>query len=405
MNGDNPDEPRPPRPPRETVPPLPPPVPAGDPLTAFLQRRLESLEQDLNDERERAHSAQSLLAQQENMRSEVDAQLKAISDQIRREKAERENLETRSHDQGRIDALEKRLDEMHQTWASILKESLGRKDAVGEKTALLETFERQSHEMRQASMREQLAQQAHFNAQIAELLSRLDALKEDRVGSAALADELKTLILKSLPQSKGEIIARLEAENKELLKAVHERGEALRQYAAERRQVEESMGKSLMALNGELSAEREKARSVPRLTAELEHEAAALKDRLSDAFAALTRQEQRIASLVAERDELSKSLIDEAGRLRQQIDERRASEERLTHRINEEMSNRLAVAELRSQIATLTEHMAKALQEKDAALKMGEGWRGEREQLLSALRKKEEMLAMLSTTFQGMLKK
>lgn len=351
MSDENPQDPPPPRPPRAPIPPLPPrtgaPAPLStDPLVAFLQRRLESLEQDLNDERERAQAAQNLMQQQQALRGEVDEQLKALSEQLRREKNEKENLETRSHDQGRIDALEKRLDEMHQTWAAILKDSLGPKSS----------------------------------------------------------------------QAKDEALARLEQENRELAKALGERSEALRRYVMERRQVEESMGQSLMTLHGELSAEREKTRAAPRRISDLEHEAASLKDRLEDAQAALARQQereatllaerdQRIALLVSERDALSKSLLAEAGKLRSQLDERRTSEEKLTQRINEEMINRLAVAELRGQIATLSEHMARALQEKDAALKLSESWRTEREQLLAALQKKEEMLAMLSTTFQGMLQK
>ena len=132
----DPLEPQPPRP----VPPAPPrpewlkpatgvPATSGmTPMMDFFQRRVESLERELTVERERAASAQSLLAQQEALRTEVDAQLKTLSDQIRREKGEREGEEARSHSRGRIETLEKRLDEMNTTFAQLLKEAVTRRD-------------------------------------------------------------------------------------------------------------------------------------------------------------------------------------------------------------------------------------------------------------------------------------
>jgi DNA repair exonuclease SbcCD ATPase subunit len=139
----DPLEPKPPRP----VPPLPPrpewlkpaaaaSAPAGvTPMMDFFQRRVEALERELTLERERAASAQSLLSQQEALRTEVDAQLHMLTDQLRREKGEREGEEARSHSRGRIEALEKRLDEMNATFAQLLKEAVARRDDAGSPSA------------------------------------------------------------------------------------------------------------------------------------------------------------------------------------------------------------------------------------------------------------------------------
>ena len=49
--------------------------------------------------------------------------------------------------------------------------------------------------------------------------------------------------------------------------------------------------------------------------------------------------------------------------------------------------------------------MTKALQDKDAVVNRFGAWSQEREKLLSTIREKDEMISMLSSTFQGMLKK
>ena len=71
-------------------PALQPPAPPD-----FFQRRLESLERELAVERERAVTAQNAIQYQEKLRSEVEAHLKSLTEQLRREKAERDNEETK----------------------------------------------------------------------------------------------------------------------------------------------------------------------------------------------------------------------------------------------------------------------------------------------------------------------
>ena len=87
----------------------------------FFQRRVESLESDLAAERERASAARGLLAQQEALKSEVETHLKSLTDQLRREKIEREGAEAGMHARGRIEQLDKRLDVMNATFAQLLK--------------------------------------------------------------------------------------------------------------------------------------------------------------------------------------------------------------------------------------------------------------------------------------------
>jgi len=53
----------------------------------------------------------------------------------------------------------------------------------------------------------------------------------------------------------------------------------------------------------------------------------------------------------------------------------------------------------------LRAQLAKALQDKDAVVNRFGAWSQEREKLLQTIREKDEMISMLSSTFQGMLKK
>ncbi|MDD5657634.1 MAG: hypothetical protein PHF00_10330, partial [Elusimicrobia bacterium] len=78
----------------------------------------------------RPAAAQGLLAQQDALRSEVEASLKTLREQLRAEKSEKETEEEKSRSRGRIDALEKRLDEMPQAWAGLLKDAIVQRDAT-----------------------------------------------------------------------------------------------------------------------------------------------------------------------------------------------------------------------------------------------------------------------------------
>jgi len=350
----------------------------GRSLPGFLEKRLESLERELAAERERAQSAQALFRQQEALRGEVESALKGLSEQLRREKAERESAEEKTRAHGRIEALEKRLDDMHSAWASLLKETIAQRQA-GETAAAA------------SSARDQERQE--------EILQGLERALE------RLAP----------PQAKDEVIAALEGEKEDLLKALRARVDSLRRYAQERKQVEQTMGQSLMDANREIDQERQKARLLEARIPELELEAARLKDRLAAAERLSVDKDERLLRLSAEREELARALAAEGEKAREQIAQRSQSDQEWSRRVSElqellsqerqaRLSEAEALSELRSRMATLSEHLAKALQEKQAAEAGSSSWSQERERLLSSIREKDEMISMLTATFQKLMK-
>ena len=68
-------------------------------------------------------------------------------------------------------------------------------------------------------------------------------------------------------------------------------------------------------------------------------------------------------------------------------------------------SSDLAAFDARGQMGALAEQTARSLQERDAALARYSDWEKERQRLLDAIRKKDDMISLLSATFQGALKK
>ncbi|MCM2303484.1 MAG: hypothetical protein NDJ72_02190, partial [Elusimicrobia bacterium] len=98
-----PPRPVPPAPPRPELIAPPPRLPASTPMMDFFQKRIELLERELVAERERATAASNLLSQQEALKNEVEGHLKGLTDQLRREKAERDGEEAKSHARGRVE--------------------------------------------------------------------------------------------------------------------------------------------------------------------------------------------------------------------------------------------------------------------------------------------------------------
>ena len=56
-------------------------------------------------------------------------------------------------------------------------------------------------------------------------------------------------------------------------------------------------------------------------------------------------------------------------------------------------------------MSALAEQTARSLQERDATLARNSDWEKERQRLLDTIRKKDDMISMLTATFQGALKK
>lgn len=518
-------EPQPPVPPRP-VPPAPPRpeliapparLPIATPMMDFFQKRVEALERELAAERERATAASGLLAQQEALKNEVEGHLKGLTDQLRREKAERDGEEAKSHARGRVEALERRLDEMNATFAQLLKEAVSRQapsaasvpvEALGaelailrrtvkdvaeqvmnwrdemkglpdllpevravaanlpeserrfqdlitarlddfasrlqgtladwerrhdlelrkqddrlhslvdERAALAKMWERQGHEIRTEFLQERLSRETELSAQVAELAKRLDAVDASQrgaeAGSASVRDALHQLlrVATATPKAKDEIIAALEAEKAELVATMRARREDYLNMLSERRAVEKSMGDSLMTLSGELEKERGRVRDAEARLEQFK----GLGGKITDLERALAERDSRALSLGAERDELTRALVAEAEKVLAAMAERTASDERwhqrlleLQRKVEEESARAVgeasATSDLRAKVATLSEHMARALQERDAVVARFADWERERQRLFDALKQKDGMITMLSSAFQGSLKK
>ena len=507
----NDPQPLPPRP----VPPVPPqpeliiPQPqraAGAPMMDFLQRRLESLERELVLERERANSASALLKQQEALKSEVETHLKNMTEQLRREKSEKEGEAEKSHARGRVEALELRLNEMTGTFAQLLKEAVARqvpvaaagsepigaemavfrrtiKDVaallpemrglaaripeneqrfeeqiarrlddfaarlqanlsdwerrhdvdrrkqddrlqalVDERAAFSRMWEEQGQSIRQEFLKERIAREVAVSGQIAELAKRIDAAAPSQVSaasdSAAIREKLDliTRTLAATPKVKDEIILELEQEKADLMRSMRERHEQLRATLEERRQIEMTMGDSLLQLAGDLENEREKTRAADSRANDIKGDAEVLAHRYSDLERTCAERDARALSLGAERDELTRALVAEAEKFRVSIAERTASEERWHQRLLElqsKLEDETARAgqeastsgDMRAKVATLSEHMTRALQERDAVVARFAEWERERQRLLDVIKQKDNMVSMLSSAFKGTLKK
>ncbi len=533
----DPLEPQPPRP----VPPAPPRpellappqrLPASTPMMDFFQKRIEALEREVVTERERATAATSLLTQQEALKTEVEGHLKGLTDQLRREKAERDGEEAKSHARGRVEALERRLDEMNATFASLLKEAVSRqspaaanesaqpsvsalgaeltvfrrtiKDVadqvtrwreemkdlpallpevrslaaripederrfedqisrrleefasklsgtlsdlerrhdlelrkqddrlqslVEERAALSRLWIEQGQSIRSEFLKERIAREMAVSDQIAELAKRLDAVnigqREADAGSASVREGLDRIlkVVTATPKAKDEIIVELEGEKAELLRTMRERHEQLRAVLNEHREIEKTMGDSLVALSGQFEVERARTRAADARTRAADARAVGaegdlepLRNRISDLERTVSERDARAQSLGAERDELTRALVAEAAKVRLAIAERTACDERwherhleLQRKVTDETaradSQASSTTDLRAKVATLSEHMARVLQERDGIVARFADWERERQRLLDALKQKDGMVAMLSSAFSGALKK
>lgn len=491
---------------------------------------MEVIERELIKERERAMASESVMKQQEALRTEVEEHLKKIGEQLRAEKAARDLSEENSAHKGRVEALEKRLDDMHKTWADLLKDAFQRQedsraqlapevraftDAMGalredvrtlgaafhrleeeaasqralsrevqalrddlplstkrredeertlrdelrahartlgdalierlgaldrrlaeelraqehrletmarERAALEDALEEERSRARAELGKERAALQALFNEQVSGL-ERAMASLADRQGAASDSLELlhglseKVHAILAQPQkAKDQMLQELESEKRDLMAALKARTEQLRSYSLERREVERSLGEGLMDAHRQVEAERAKAEAERQRAAALEQGLRALEAQLTLSQADVKERDARFGQLAAERDGLLAALAEEAAKVRRQIDERvegdRAWEARvleLQRRVNEERGGRLSAeeraAELEDRMKTLSEHVARALKERELVERRHADWDKDRQALEAQLRKKDEMVTMLSSTFQNLLKK
>ncbi|MDE2509929.1 MAG: hypothetical protein KGL74_02290, partial [Elusimicrobia bacterium] len=416
----DPLEPKPPRP----VPPVPPRpewvkppagsvlTPAVTPMMDFFQRRVEALERELTLERERAASAQNLLSQQESLRNEVDAQLKTLTDQLRREKGEREGEEARSHSRGRIEALEKRLDEMNATFAQLLKEAVARRDDAPSPSAAalaaeLSAFRGALKDGMDgvARWRGELRELAQLAPQVQSLSERLPENErnfEDSVGRRL--DDFTARMARTLDDWRRASDAGRAALDERVEALERERLELARLWDTQTRVQKEEQFKDRVTREAEVS------RQVGDLAARLAELAAsqdgaarghdAVRQNLERVIAILTAtpkaKDAVISELEAEKQELMNALDDRHAALRRFADERREVEKsmgdglvKLSGQIEEERARTRAAEAVAAERLGLIESLKarlgdaeRASAERDARIQsMG----GERDELARAL--------------------
>lgn len=463
----------------------------GSSLTDFFRHRLELMEIELSKERERARQSDNLLRQQGIFRDEADKQLKMILEQLKAEKAQREREQEKSHDQGRIEALEKRLDEMHQSWMNLLKENIAKRDSGSEQSAVqsaalsaqmrilsdsvaaaraelaamresqtlapaglqqtisqlgatlgdklaemdrritaeirrheetasvwtreraayAEALEEQRHQIRQEYAKERLALQSAFQERLEEFKRGLESIQKGREQDSQVLSGIKDLFAKTneflnRPEKvKDQLLRDLELEKRDLMKALEDRTSVLRAYTLEHREIERSLSEDMAELNRKLEAERAKGQSFQSQIAEL-----------TLGLDTAQRKEALIQAVTAERDNLLHSLVEATQKLQQAAAARAQSEqvwearnEELRKDLEEEKGKRLSsqrqAADLEAKTRALTDHIAQIVSDKEKTEGQHSQWREEREKLLAEIRKKEDLLSMLSATFKDLLKK
>lgn len=477
--------PHPPAPPRiewlHSAPPAPPaspPVSGGPNATAvmeFLQRRMEALERELACERSRSQDALGKLSAQEALKAEVESHLKTLTDQLRREKSERDGEEARVHARGRIESLEKRLDEMNATFAQLLKEAVSRRekedssttgpdenihaqglgrrldefgqrvlrsldewkrsqqterqrlderlDAMSrERAELARLWDDQARTLREEQFKDRLARESEVSRQVASLAARLESLEvgqeSSTQGLGVLRENVERVlsILTASPKTQDVLLTEARTQNDELRRALDERQEALRRFAVERNDVERSMGESLVRLSAELEEERARTRAADARGLAALGEVEQLKVRTADLARALKDRDDRLLALNAERDELAKSFLTEAEKVRAGVEDRRAAEAAAQSRIaeikkllEEESSRRVlvegAAADARARLASLADRVARSYQENDSVQARFSDWEKERQRLIETIRKKDEMIALFSSAMRGAIDK
>jgi chromosome segregation ATPase len=217
-------------------------------------------------------------------------------------------------------------------------------------------------------------------------------------------------------EAKDQLIQALEQEKKDLSEALKARNEEIRAYAMERREVERSLGESLMELTRQLEVERSKQAVSQEQIASLRLDISALQAEIRLLSQNIEQKDQRLARKALECEELDKTLSEQASKLRAQLQEKLESDrlwgEKMSQQqkiLEQEREARLHAeqlgSDLRAQLQTLTDHLSRVLREKESDEGKFAQWDKEREQLLNTLRKKDEMIAMLSATFQNLLKK
>lgn len=356
---DQPPRPVPPAPPRPewirpAGVPAPGPLPAApgsaaaaglSPMMDFFTRRIEALEKDLALERERALTAQNMLSQQDALRSEVDGHLKSLTDQLRREKAERDGDEAKTHAQGRVDALEKRLDEMHGTFAALLKDAVAKRDALPSNAieslgAELTVFRRTVKDVADqvSRWRDEMKDLPQVMPRVEELARRLPQ-DEERFEAhiARRLDEFASRMTGTLADWERRQELELQKQEERLIELTRERAATARLWEEQAHQITREQERGRSARESEVAAQiaalSEKLDGLAADARASGTAGASLREQLERIARALSERphakDQVIAGLEEEKEDLRRALRDRHDALRRYSDERRAVEKSL----------------------------------------------------------------------------
>lgn len=291
-----------------------------------------------------------------------------------------------------------------------------------ERTALAQTLESGREDLRRQAAAQRAADEERLQQQFCELRNAVLELCQRHAASCGdtskLQQSLEELraVLARPEKARDEILQGLEGEKRDLMQALRERTEQLRGYVVERREIERSLGESLMDMNRRLEEERDAHRKTRERIAALEQTIEALKAQGGLRAQELCDRQARNEQLAAERDMLLQALAEEAEKVRRQICGRtendRAWEEKilgLQKNADDERQKRMqaeqAACDARAQTQSLTDHISRLIREKDAVESRYQDWERRRVEMEEQLRKKDEMLGILSTTFRNILKK
>ncbi|HVE14506.1 MAG TPA: hypothetical protein VNI01_13995, partial [Elusimicrobiota bacterium] len=294
----------PPEPPQPPMRPVPPTL-AQEPAQAqeasaveVLRHRLETLEIELAREREKAQAADALLKQREAMRTEVEGEIRRLSEQFRQAKNVTQLEEERSQYRGRIEALEARLGELHASLTSLVQKALERPDPA-------------------PAPAPSPAAGGEVHSGLAALAQALERAREE---SSRRDEELRSSVrsmeelLRQPPAGLREALAPLEAQARALEGLQAELADGARRGADEERSLREQLREAVSGFAGE-AAER----------------LAAIDSRLAER---LQDDAERLKAVERDRETLRQELQGEAREIRREASEaRRDADETFERRL------------------------------------------------------------------------
>ncbi|TBR23959.1 hypothetical protein EPO15_05010, partial [bacterium] len=317
--------PVPPRPDRPR-PPAPPPAALikkeESPLLEYMRQRMEVIERELIKERERALASESMMKQQEALRGEVEGQLKKIGEQLRSEKATRDLSDENSAHKGRVEALERRLDDMHKTWADLLKDAFSRQEdaraqLIPEVRAFTDSMGALREDVRALGagfhrLEEEAASQKALSREVSALRDDLPlSTKRREDEERGLRDELRAHAAR-LGEQLVERLAGMDRRLAEELKAHESRLEAM---ARERAALEDALEEERTRSRSELAKERAALQALfNEQVAGLERSVAALADRqgaASDSLELLHSLSEKVHAILAQPQKAKDQMLQE----------------------------------------------------------------------------------------------